>query len=1051
MFNLNKFCLILAAICLAAGEDYQLVWSDEFDGTSLDLNKWQYEVNCDGGGNNELQCYTNSSTNLKIQDGNLIITAVPQQYRNKQYTSSRINTANTAAWKYGRFEMNAKLPKGIYLWPAFWMMPRDSVYGSWADSGEVSLLCSKISAPSTEYSLGWNDQHESNLHFGGQWPKNTHIGTGSVTAPFDLSADYHVYSLLWTPTRMQFAIDDQVHWNVSLDQSFNNPNGQSFPYTQNGQPFDQYFYFVLNLAVGGNFFGSNASSLTSAQASAWTAPSLLVDYIRVYQLNSVVSSPTPGPQTPTASPSECAAMYSSLLCRTTSQNSSLLSDSALDNALGYVCAYYPQYCSDILNGNYYSSCNKAQRVSYAMNQYYSVQGPSASACYFSGLGQLNNSFSSTSAPPATTTSSLCSSMFASLQCRTYTEDPSQISPDAVYGAYGYICSSFPQFCSGTNDGETYGTCNIAERTSYAMNQYFGVYGPDPNSCSFGGIGVVTVSTTSSASTSTSASVQPTPSTSVALADASTCSSMYNSLQCHTASQDPSNLNMDSVYGALGWLCGAYPQYCTEIQSGAFYSSCNAAQQASYAINGYYLTYGPSADSCSFGGIGYLNVPTSSVVSTSTVSNPNPTTTTSSLCSSMFASLQCRTYTEDPSQISPDAVYGAYGYICSSFPQFCSGTNDGETYGTCNIAERTSYAMNQYFATYGPDPNSCSFGGIGVVVAAPTSSTTLVTSSSLSSDGEVYTSTSVSTSTPITSSSTFNTVAPTTSIVSTSTVTTSSTTRPSTTSTTSASLLTSSSSRSSSSSSISRSSTSASRSSTFSSTSRSNTSTSRTTVVTTTPATTSSCIDVQQTKTASWREGNRQVFQYEVTVKNSASVSVEILLMAPSAQSDKIRQIWNLEQNGTKSSQSHWLLPQWQHGINPHSSFTFGYISLDSSVSFVSSPFTQCLALPPSPPSSSVCGLYTNQTLISSWYQGSTKIVQYEVKLTNEGTVSRQPYFTTVDESKILSIWGLTDVGVNSWSLPDYNKKIDGKSTYTWGYIASADQILFSVNKSKSNC
>jgi len=137
---MRSVIIFLCFVLAISAQQYSQVWSDEFNGNSLDLSKWQYEVNCDGGGNNELQCYTSNSKNLKVSDGRLHITVVPENYNGKKYTSARINTKGKAAWKYGRFDARAKLPNGIYIWPALWMMPRDSVYGGWAASGEIDIM-----------------------------------------------------------------------------------------------------------------------------------------------------------------------------------------------------------------------------------------------------------------------------------------------------------------------------------------------------------------------------------------------------------------------------------------------------------------------------------------------------------------------------------------------------------------------------------------------------------------------------------------------------------------------------------------------------------------------------------------------------------------------------------------------------------------------------------------------------------------------------------------------------------------------------------------------
>ena len=121
--------------------DWELVWSDEFDGNSIDDDNWTHEVNCDGGGNNESQCYTDSEDNSFVSDGSLKIVALPaEEGAQKPYTSARLNTRYKADFKYGRIEMRAKLPSGQGSWPAFWMMPTDEVFGGWPKSGKIDIL-----------------------------------------------------------------------------------------------------------------------------------------------------------------------------------------------------------------------------------------------------------------------------------------------------------------------------------------------------------------------------------------------------------------------------------------------------------------------------------------------------------------------------------------------------------------------------------------------------------------------------------------------------------------------------------------------------------------------------------------------------------------------------------------------------------------------------------------------------------------------------------------------------------------------------------------------
>lgn len=432
-FTLAVIMFIIAGAC--AQQTYQLVWSDEFNGNSLDTGKWSYEVNCDGGGNNELQCYTANANNVAVRNGTLVLTAVPQNYNGKRFTSGRINTAKAASWKYGRFETRAKLPNGIYTWPAIWMMPRYSVYGGWAASGEIDIM---------ENRGGNNFETQSTLHFGGSWPKNKWEGSGARNMAFDLTKDFHTYTAIWTPDQIEFQVDGQRFHVMSLQRSFNNPGAGSNPYNKNGQPFDQEFFFILNVAVGGGFFGGNANALTDAQARNWASPSMLVDYVRVYQLKDGVApnpnptpSPTPTP-TPTPTPSgDCNAMWNSLTCRPASADTDI---GQIQGSRTWLCNAFPKYCTEITSGKY-SKCSPSQQIGYAMTLYYNdykgEQGDGA--CNFGGLGKVVSGGSTpTPTPSPTPTPTACPS--GQSQCQ-----------DALFGSTCFPTSAYE--CVTTDDNK----------------------------------------------------------------------------------------------------------------------------------------------------------------------------------------------------------------------------------------------------------------------------------------------------------------------------------------------------------------------------------------------------------------------------------------------------------------------------------------------------------------------------------------------------------------------------------------------------------------------
>jgi beta-glucanase (GH16 family)/SOS-response transcriptional repressor LexA len=250
---------------------WDLVWADEFNGTSLDQTKWSYQLGtgCDinlcGWGNNELQTYTSRPENISVSNGNLIITARKENYGGREYTSARIRTINKGDFTYGRIEARMKLPKGQGLWPAFWMLPTDNVYGGWPASGEIDIM--ELRGEQPNVSLG-------TIHYGPAWPNNRHSG-GSYTLPSgDFSQAFHTFSVDWEPNRIRWYIDGNLFYTAT-------PSTTS-PYTW---PFDQRFYILLNLAVGGNFLQNPPSNAN------YFPQTMEVDYVRVYKSTTCTQPP----------------------------------------------------------------------------------------------------------------------------------------------------------------------------------------------------------------------------------------------------------------------------------------------------------------------------------------------------------------------------------------------------------------------------------------------------------------------------------------------------------------------------------------------------------------------------------------------------------------------------------------------------------------------------------------------------------------------------------------------------------------------------------------
>ena len=252
-----------AQVPLPAG-DWQLVWSDEFEAPKLDRAKWSFDVDCWGGGNAERQCYTDSKRNAAIAGGMLVITALRQrsegpalpksqrqasglanQTATREFSSARLTTRGKAAWRYGRFEMRARLPQGQGTWPAFWMLPESDRYGAWAASGEIDILeAVNLGVPCAKCVGLREDTVLGTIHFGAKWPHNTFAST-EIHAPQVLEG-FHTYAVEWQPGQITWLLDGKVY--ATKRASDWSTTGSKVP----GAPFDQPFHLILNLAIGGH-------------------------------------------------------------------------------------------------------------------------------------------------------------------------------------------------------------------------------------------------------------------------------------------------------------------------------------------------------------------------------------------------------------------------------------------------------------------------------------------------------------------------------------------------------------------------------------------------------------------------------------------------------------------------------------------------------------------------------------------------------------------------------------------------------------------------------
>lgn len=248
-------------------EGYNLKWEDQFEGETLNRDDWNVELHDPGWVNNELQSYVDSPENIYIKDGSLVLKPVETENEDGSvsYTSGRVNTQNKHDFKYGLFEARVKVPEGQGFLPAFWMMPTDeNLYGQWPRCGEIDIM--EVLGNDTDTSYG--TIHYGNPHSESQGSYTLEEGT--------FSDEYHVFDVEWEPGKISWYVDGKlIH---TEDNWYSATEGQgeiTYP-----APFDQPFYIILNLAVGGNWPGNPDETTDIANAAYY------IDYVKVYQKDS---------------------------------------------------------------------------------------------------------------------------------------------------------------------------------------------------------------------------------------------------------------------------------------------------------------------------------------------------------------------------------------------------------------------------------------------------------------------------------------------------------------------------------------------------------------------------------------------------------------------------------------------------------------------------------------------------------------------------------------------------------------------------------------------
>lgn len=250
-----------------AATAWNIVWSDEFSGSSIDAANWAFETgNNNGWGNNELEYYTSRTQNAYVSNGLLHIVARRESYNGFNYTSARMKTQGLFTKTYGRFEFRARLPAGLGYWPALWLLGSNVSTVGWPACGEVDIMENKGSVLNTV---------QGTIHYSDA--SNHHLqSTGYFTFPTgDSVTNFHNYMLEWNPTSIRWFVD-------SFTQPYETQTSWSSSTGPYPAPFNLPFFIIMNLAVGGAYLGNPTT--TNINANTTFPGEMQVDYVRVWDL-----------------------------------------------------------------------------------------------------------------------------------------------------------------------------------------------------------------------------------------------------------------------------------------------------------------------------------------------------------------------------------------------------------------------------------------------------------------------------------------------------------------------------------------------------------------------------------------------------------------------------------------------------------------------------------------------------------------------------------------------------------------------------------------------